>query len=158
MTFTEKKKVFLHSCYTCKQSPPGNQAMLFLWSVWTLPSLSGQNLSVYPRQQCYDTFCTERDSFLKDESIPISLGMWLLSKQPSCRQRFGRFQTTLKISPNMREGNENTTRGETSITSINVFSSKSIFPLVPALFIFYVFSLTKHFFEASLSDRYVSDN
>lgn len=30
----------------------------------------------------------------------------------------------LKILPNMREGKENTTRGETSITSINVFSSK----------------------------------
>lgn len=29
-----------------------------------------------------------------------------------------------KISPNMREGNENTTQGKTSITSINVFSSK----------------------------------
>lgn len=30
----------------------------------------------------------------------------------------------LNISPNMREGNENTAQGETSITTINVFPSK----------------------------------
>lgn len=116
--------------------------------------------SVYPRQQCYDKLRTERDSFLTDESIPIIHFPWdvVALRAALLPTEIWEIPEDLKISPNMREGNENTTLGETSITSINVFSSKRIFPLVPALFIFYVFSLTKHFFEAPFSDRYVSDN
>lgn len=67
----------------------------------------------------------------------------------------------LKILLNTREGNESTTLREASIARMCPHQSE-YFLYSPLFFlfyfIFYVFSLTKHFFEASVSDRYVSDN
>lgn len=65
-------------------------------------------------------------SFLKDESIPIIHFPWdvVALKAALLQTEIWEIPEDLKISPNMREGNENTTQGETSITSINVFSSK----------------------------------
>lgn len=104
----------------------------------------------------------EGKGFLKDEKIPIIYFSWDVAalKASFLSTEIWEILEDLKISPNMSEGNENTARREMSITSmyVNVFSSKWVFPLHSTLFIFYVFSLTKHFFEALFYDRYVGDN
>ena len=68
---------------------------------------------------------------------PFPPGMWFAANGAP-----GDSRRPPKISPNMREGNENTTRGEeTSITSISAFSSKRIFPLLPPLFSSFMYFL-----------------
>ena len=120
---------------SCKQ-PRLGKTNRCLWSeaseLWHL--FSWRILPTYP-MQCSGVvinFIRGETVFWRMKAFPssVSPGMWFAANGDS-----GDSRRPPKISPNTREGNENTTRGEeTSITSINAFSSKRIFPLVPRSF------------------------
>lgn len=81
--------------------------------------------------------------------------MWLLSKAALLPTQIWEIPEDLEISSNTREADENTTQGETSATSKNVFSSKRVFPLS---LLVSSFPKKNHVFEATFSDRYAGDN
>lgn len=84
---------------------------------------------------------------MKAFSSCIHLGMWLLSKQPSCQQRFERFPKTLKSHRSWGRAMQ-IQHGETH--EVNISCSPCSF-----LLLMYGFSQTKLFYEVWSSDRRV---